>query len=163
MPSVKRFDTNAVGDRGESLFRLAVTSFHGLKPLFRPAALGDKWPVADFAVELVGHPGYFFLVQVKSTRRSLTKRKRLPIKVGRGKFNSLVSAQIPAYLIGVHEPGEKIYITAAVTRRSTDVSSVTTKHSLTRRAVRKKLFDEVKRFWSVVRSNRLWQTSEFKG
>ena len=47
----QRRDSNALEDRGESLFFLAATAFHGARPLFRPAALGSKWPTADYAVE----------------------------------------------------------------------------------------------------------------
>jgi len=75
----QRRDSNALGDRGESLFFLAATAFHGARPLFRPAALGSKWPTADYAVELVGRPGQFFLVQVKTTRQGYTAGGRLRI------------------------------------------------------------------------------------
>ena len=42
---------DALGQRGENLFNILITPFHGNQPLFRPQFLGDKWPVFDFFVE----------------------------------------------------------------------------------------------------------------
>lgn len=107
----QQVDTNVLGDRGESIFKLAVTTLHDAQPLFKPAALGEKWPVADFAVELVNRPGRFFLVQVKATQKSINDRvRRLPVDVKVRDVRLLLSSPMPAYLVVVHEPVSKRFL-----------------------------------------------------
>lgn len=137
-------DTNALGDRGESLFFLAITTFHGLKPLFRPAALGSKWPIADYVVELEGKPGRFFLVQVKTTRQGYLRNGRLRISIKRNRLELLRSAAVPAYLVAVDERKERAFIVAAP---KATLASVSTSFSLNDAATRRSLRDEVKAFW----------------
>jgi hypothetical protein len=150
MPTKGRYiDTNALGDRGESIFKLALTRLHGGRPLFRPASLGEKWPVADFAVELVNHPGSFFLVQIKATQRPIKpRRRRLPVDVTADSVSLLISSPIPAYLVAVHEPSEEAFLAAPKSARR--ISDVTTAFSLNDGQVRLGLRDEVRRFWSRV-------------
>jgi hypothetical protein len=133
-------DTNALGERGESIFRLALTTMHDGWPLFRPASLGEKWPVADFAVELVNQPGHFFLVQVKATQK--------PVKPREGSL--LMGSPIPAYLVAVHEPTGKAFLAAPGSGRR--VRDVTTAFSLSDSKVRLELLEEVDTFWSRMTS-----------
>src|SRR6516162_8561794 len=70
--------TSFVGDRGESIFELAIMDYSRLPaPLFRPTFLGDKWPAVDFLVELTGVRGMtpVFFVQVKSTARAIANNR----------------------------------------------------------------------------------------
>jgi uncharacterized protein DUF4365 len=144
-------DTNALGDRGEAIFRLAVTTLHGRQPLFRPATLGEKWPIADFAIELVNQPGRFFLVQVKATQESIRPRaQRLPIDVKADRVGLLLSSPMPAYLVAVHEPSEQAFLAAP--RSARRIRDVTTAFSLNDGKVRLDLRQEVEKFWSSVTS-----------
>jgi hypothetical protein len=155
-------DTNALGERGEALLRLAITTYHGSGPLFRVAFLGDKWPIADVAVELVGHPGFFFLAQIKATKRGVNANSRLRASISQEHFNDLVSPRIPTYVIGVDEPNEGVYISAAIAKRSAALSSLNTEFSLDDPMVRRTLFREVRDFWRAVRSKRLWRSTAFR-
>ena len=57
-----------IGDRGQAMFVVVMTELCGRnEPYFRPRFLGDKFPTFDYLLELVDSPGYFFLVQVKTT------------------------------------------------------------------------------------------------
>jgi hypothetical protein len=151
---------DALGDRGESIVFVNLTAFHGGKPLFRPAPLGAKWPIADFAVELVGYPGTFFLLQAKATQAGMNVRKRLKVSVTRAAFNSLVTSPIPRYVVGVDEPTETAYISAALAPRTSKLSSVSTAHSLRDAGVRQTLFDEVLEFWAAARQAAPWSATK---
>jgi hypothetical protein len=157
-----RIDSNALGDRGEAILVAILTTFHGKRPLFRPVLLGAKWPVADLAVELVGRPGAFFLVQAKSTRQGLNRNRRLRAGVSLKHFNSLVTTKVPTYIVGIDDHGEAAFISAALTRRRATLSSLCTRFPLREEAVRLKLFDEVASFWMKVRRARIAKTSKLK-
>lgn len=141
-------DTNAIGERGEAIFFTRMTALHGRYPLFRPAFLGDKWAVADFAVELVGHPGKYFLVQVKSTTRGLNARSRLRVGVSTERYQQLVNAWIPSYVVGIDDATEEAYIWAAGPRTA-GPTSLKTQYPLRDAAVRQQLHDEVRSFWQT--------------
>src|ERR1700693_292120 len=128
-------------------------TFHGARPLFRPAHLGSKWPTADVAVELVDRPGQFFLVQVKTTRGGKSapaRRRRLRTPVTRSDFNALARAKLLTYIVGVDERQERAYIRVAVGLRRRNLASISLKHSLGQASVRRSLFNEVASFWSGV-------------
>jgi hypothetical protein len=129
MPAI---DRNAIGERGEAIFVSLIMKFHGNGPLFRPAHLGAKWPIADFVVELVRHPGAVFLVQVKATRGRESRRQRLRTGLSRQNFNKLAAAKLPTYIIGVDERREIAFISAAVKRRSNGLASIPARYSLGR-------------------------------
>ncbi|AUX21487.1 hypothetical protein SOCEGT47_019710 [Sorangium cellulosum] len=141
-------DKDALGERGESIFRSVITKLHGDKPLFRPAFLGEKWPVADFGIELWGHPGKLFLVQVRATSTAVNHKKRLPIGVAIARANALYGAPLPSFVVGVHEPSEQPYIVTVDIKRTQRISSIPTKFSLQNATVRQTLHDEVLAFWN---------------
>jgi hypothetical protein len=151
VPGRPRIDTNAIGQRGESIFYLKLSVLHGTRPLFRAAQLGEKWPVIDFAVELYRKPGQLFLVQVKATQMPINPVKgRLPIDVKPEHVKRLLSSPIPAYLVGVHEPSEEAFLIApSAVRRIRDI---TTAFPLSDRKVRIELRQEVQRFWANMTS-----------
>ncbi len=155
-------DANALGDRGESIFYTILTTFHGTKPLFRPAFLGAKWFAADFAVELVGQTGAFFLIQVKTTETGLNAKKRLKVSVSAERYNALAATPLPTYVVGVDNPSEIAYISAAMYPRKRKLSSLTTRYSLREPAIRQLLFEEVSSFWSAVRTTARWATTAFQ-
>lgn len=152
-------DTNALGDRGESLFFSTVTKFHGDKPLFRPSSLGAKWPVADFVVEVVDHPGKFFLVQVKATQRPVTRAKRIWASASKARIQLLLSAPVPVFLAAVDEPNERVFIVRPA--KPKHIRSVGTKFCLNDPGVRTKLKEEVISFWAKAKSSVIRYRSVF--
>jgi hypothetical protein len=138
-------DVNALGYRGEVIFQLALIIFHGERPLFRVVTLGEKWPVADFLVELIDRPGHLFLVQVKSTQQAIA-RAGIPVAVNRQRLGMLLRAPLPTYLVAVHEPTEAVY----VVRPQGDLRHVPQLHSLKEAEVRQNLYNEVAAYWERI-------------
>lgn len=152
-------DRNALGQRGESIFESAILKFDGPAPLFQPARLGGKWPVVDYAVELVNHPGMFFLVQVKASQRGYTKSGRLKIYAAKADIDALLSLPMPAYLVAIDEPDEKAYIIRPSSVKT--FNSAATSHLIGETAVRLVLEEEVFKFWDRVGSASLAVGSTF--
>ena len=144
---------DALGERGEAIFRLLITEFDGAPgPAFRPYFLGDKWPVADFIVELIGVTAAtpYFFVQVKATRAGYTKqRRRLRITVNSGSVASLAAYPAPTYIVGIDEETREGFLVSARRGRSTNVSSVSTQFPLNA-AIRRALWEEVKGYWDAL-------------
>lgn len=142
--------TDQIGERGELICRLRLTSFVGEKQLFRPAFLGEKWPDVDLLVEMVeptrsGRRGFFF-AQVKATRMGYLDNGRLKIPaVDRARVEALGAYAIPTYLLGVDEPRERVYI-VAVQGRLAGMSSMSHDHELTRERL-PALRDEIEAYW----------------
>jgi hypothetical protein len=148
-----KLDSNALGNRGESIFEAQVLTLHDGQPLFRPVALGQKWPVADFAVELADKPGCFFLVQVKATQKpikKIKKKNRLPLDVKSDRIKLLVGSPIPAYLVAVHDKSMKAFLVAP--RIPKHIHHIATTSSLGDKKVRDKLYQEVASFWAGITS-----------
>ena len=62
--------SNVIGERGEKIVELCLTEFENFRaPLFRLTHLGDKWPIADYYVEVTTVTGKrpFFFLQAKAT------------------------------------------------------------------------------------------------
>jgi hypothetical protein len=155
----KKAEVNVIGDRGEALFFLAATTSHGSRPLFRPAPLGSKWPIADYAVELYGRPGEFFLVQVKSTRRGRTATGRIRMSAKKAHVTGLRSAAVPAYIVVVDEKRQHVFV--ARPRFNKAMSSASTRFSLKNARVRSALRDEVLAFWRRARADATFDHSAF--
>ena len=154
--------SNAIGDRGEAIFRTVMTSFHGGQPLFRVAFLGDKWPLVDFMVELVGpwttSRPYFF-VQVKATHGGYSKKdSRLKIQIGKKHAAPLKSYKTPVYVAGVDAKGERVFVIAALGRGIGPLRSMHTGGELNATG-RVALWTEVRNFWSNITVPR--QNSQF--
>lgn len=155
----KKPDVNVIGDRGEALFFLAATTSHGPRPLFRPAPLGSKWPIADYAVELYGRPGEFFLVQVKSTRRGRTPSGRIRMSAKKMHVKGLRSASVPAYMVIVDEKRQHVFLARPRSNRA--MSSASTRFSLKSARVRAALKEEVAGFWKKAKASATFDHSAF--
>jgi hypothetical protein len=141
-------DTNTIGERGEQMVALALTTLLDEKPLFRPVGLNAKWPVADFIVELVDEPGKIFLLQVKTTQARIRPGKTgIPIDVSTTHLRQLLSAPVPAYLAAVHEPTEMSYI--GVPRNVARTRSLPRTYDLAKPATLIALQEEVSAFWKT--------------
>jgi len=141
--------TNELGQRGEALFYVLITKSYGrMKPIFRPQFLGDKWPIVDFIVELVGAITLYFFVQVKTTRDGYTKRtNRLKVQVSADDMCKLASYPAPTYIIGIDEIKEEGYILSANGEWLNRVSSLPTAFPINK-TNQDLLYEEVNRFWA---------------
>jgi hypothetical protein len=139
---------NFIGNRGESLFELAITDYIQFRqPLFRPAFLTEKWPAVDYLVELIGVKGMtpIFFAQVKSTVAAIAVGQvhvALPPK----KRRALARIPGPTYLVGVQEPMKRVFIRAVNDQARPGVYAIPVTHELTP-ANLQVLYDEVKAFW----------------
>jgi hypothetical protein len=141
-----------IGERGQWLFCLLMTQICPGRnaPYFRPRFLGDKYPTFDYLVELVGREAYFFFVQVKSTRQGLRRGRggnRLRVNVDREDVQRMAASPIPAYLVGIHEPGEVGYLLSMNEQRQAGFGGLPAKHRLDCDNL-ERLWVEVERFWA---------------
>lgn len=145
---------DSIGQRGESIFYVIITRLYERSfPLFQPQFLGDKWPVADFIVELTNYSGKiipYFFVQVKTTRKGYTqKENRLKIKISKDNTNKLSSYPAPTYIVGIDEIQETGYIISASGEHQTDLTSLSTQFPLNKE-IQDILWQEVVNFWTHV-------------
>jgi hypothetical protein len=145
--------TDFIGGRGEAIavVRLArVCRTDAVLPFFWPHYLGEKCESFDFLGELVdaGDRTPFFFVQVKSTRKALTKGKPPRLRVGVAKEDVLrmVAYPAPTYVVGVHEREERAFIISVHGTMAKAIPSITTAHELTDGTLRR-LWNEVRVFW----------------
>jgi hypothetical protein len=139
-----------LGKRGESIAFVRLTEICQANdlPYFLPHFLGDKAPLFDALVELVGVDGAapLFLAQVKSTREGYHDNGRLKIQVPREDVAAMVKYPAPTYVIGIDERQEKAYVAAVFGTMNTAISSLSTAHPLDCGTL-KKLWEEVSDYW----------------
>src|SRR5262249_26735778 len=146
--------TDVIGGRGEviAFARLArIWRTDADLPYFWPHYLGEKCETFDFLVELVdaGENTPFFFVQVKATRKELTRTQtppRLRVEVSQKDVRRMVAFPAPTYVVGVHEDEERAFIISVHGTMDEGISSLTTAHELTGETLRR-LWDEVRVFW----------------
>ena len=142
-------DNNAVGERGEAIFLLALTEFVGVgdTPYFRACQQGQKWPATDFYCELQDRVGHSFLVQAKTTRQPIVSGSHVPIdKLTKADMAKLFSSPMPFYLAAVHEPSKLAYIGVPNTCRS--IERVPTTFLLSDKVTLDTLKAEVEKHWN---------------
>jgi hypothetical protein len=146
-----RINRDALGDRGEAIFRVLITELDSVTgPIFRPYFLGEKWPVVDFIVELlgVGNAVPYFFVQVKTTRTGYTRReKRLKISVAGDDIRRLASYPAPTYLVGIDKVSRSGFLVSANGENRESLSSLSTQFALDA-ANRRLLWEEVRDYWA---------------
>src|SRR5262245_45881943 len=139
-----------LGRRGENIAftRLAEVCQANDLPYFVPYFLGDKCPLFDAFVELVGAGDKtpFFFAQVKATREGYNTKGRLKVEVKKSDVVSMVLYPAPTYLIGIDEKQETAYVVAVHGGMNKKTSSLSTAHPLNRTTL-KHLWDEVKDYW----------------
>lgn len=140
-----------IGYRGEWIVELCLTDYSEFeKPLFRPAYLGDKWPVIDFYVELDlvrGKRPYFF-AQVKSTSSPLAPESaNLSISTRKKDVERLLRIPGPTYIFGVHEPSNRVFVQSIHTGMPAQaVTRISVANELTSMKL-EALHREVREFW----------------
>src|SRR5215831_13945251 len=122
-------DTNSIGIRGEALVTLALTDPVAGKIIFRPAFLGDKWPLADLIVELIDSPipGAFFMVQSKATTLGYTKQQpqRVRVAIPKRKVVGFSAFKVPTYVVGVNSNDKRAYLVSTLGPKLKGASSLT--------------------------------------
>lgn len=142
---------DALGQRGEAIFNVLMTEIDTADgPIFRPYFLGDKWPVVDFIVELLGAESAtpYFFVQVKTTRAGYTRMgKRLKVQVAAQEIRALAAYPAPTYIIGVDEIRKDGFLVSANGESTTTLSSLSTRFPISK-ATRALLWKEVRDYWA---------------
>lgn len=152
-------ERNIIGSRGEALFYTLITKRVDIVGkvipaggyLFEPQFLGEKWPFADYFVELRGtiatiNP--FFFVQVKTTTLGYTQvSNRLKSKADAAKIQGLAAYPAPTYVVGIDLYNEQGYVVSANNERCTGLSSINTAYPLSDGMNRWLLWQEVLAYW----------------
>ena len=113
--------SNEIGSLGEAIFNLAITRDY----IFRPMHLGEKWPISDFYIELIGAKAtYFFIVQIKATDKGLNSKGNLKVKLSKNKLHQLNTYYCPTYLAGVDNTTEEVYLMAINKNKRKGISSM---------------------------------------
>lgn len=140
---------DATGFRGEKMVELCLTGWAGLKqPLFRPSFLGEKWPVVDFYVELMGAKARrpYFWVQAKATRGKLTNRG-VSIHSTKKDVAGLLEIPGPTYVLGVHEPTHRVFAKSVHGGQAARaIAMIPLTHELTPVNL-ERLYNEVEGYW----------------
>jgi hypothetical protein len=143
---------DVIGSRGEHKLVLCLTNYEPYRrPLFRAGFLGDKWPVIDFYVELLGSKKNkpFFLAQAKSTARHLNRNARhIRISSKKTDIRGLIKMPGPTYMFAIHEPTGRVFVQSV--HSGTPVRAITmidVANELTPLRLRD-LHNEVKVFWN---------------
>jgi hypothetical protein len=139
-----------LGKRGENIAFLRLTEVCQANdlPYFVPHFLGDKCPLFDALVELVGagEKTPYFFAQVKATRKGCNAKRRLKIEVKKTDVLGMVRYPAPTYVVGIDEKQEEAYIVAVHGGMDKKISSLSTAHPVNCTTL-KQLWDEVKDYW----------------
>jgi hypothetical protein len=153
-----------IGKRGEAIATERLMDFCGNPiPYFDPHFLGEKCPTYDLLVELVGagHSSPYFLAQVKATGQGYTQGGvELKVAVKAKDVQKMVGCPIPTYIIGIDEPAAKAFIVSVHGPLSKRVSTIPTSYPLDPGNL-KRLWDEVKAYWTTLGGTAKAKTSAF--
>lgn len=146
-------DMDIIGERGEALFRVAITQWCGGEPWFRVAFLGDKAEGLDFMVvplETTVFEAMCF-VQVKSTAKKVRysgtgKARRLLVTLTKQDAMKLGTMKMPAYVVGIDVIEDKVYIRHVPYGTKKGFKSISVRSPLNCATIRR-LWNEVNDFW----------------
>lgn len=122
-------DKNYIGDRGETFFKIGITTDN----IFRVYFLGEKAPVIDFLAEINDDETPFqCLIQVKATNQGFKEEypHNLRCVVLHEKMEELIKRPLPTYIAGVDINNGKVYICPAFSNPEAYVSSIPVTHLL---------------------------------
>jgi hypothetical protein len=143
---------DVTGNRGESILELCLTDYRQFdRPLFSLSFLGEKWPVADYYVELKSVPRRrpYFFVQCKATSSvGALDGGSIRISATKRDVERLLQMPGPTYILGVHEPTQRVFVKgvhAGIARKG--IKKISVSNELTPENLRR-LYNEVKEYWS---------------
>jgi hypothetical protein len=142
---------DAIGERGEAIFKVAITKRNGRRePLFKVVYLGEKFKGLDFYVELNRKNGIrpFFFVQAKSTNRKISRTGRLTISVSKATVSYISKYPAPVFVVGIHEEQERAFISGLLLKAKA-IATIGTSYDISTELVQKELYDAVLSFWKT--------------
>jgi len=150
MASRKALLRDVIGSRGENQLELCLTNYEPYdSPLFNPGFLGDKWPVVDYYVEILGsRRKLFFFAQAKATAKPLGPT-HIRISSKRSDVRGLMKIPGPTYMFAIHEPTGRVFVQCVHSRTPVKaITRIAVTNELTPPRL-KDLHDEVKLFWQT--------------
>jgi hypothetical protein len=155
-----------IGDRGEALFRVAITKWCSGKQWFQAAFLGEKAEGLDFEVVLLNSTIFRALcyVQVKATARpsrysGMGKSRRLMVRLKKADANKLGRMRLPAYVVGIDVLSGAAYIRHVPAGSRTGFEGISCRRQLDCPAIRT-MWNEVEAFWKSMSTG--LETSAFE-
>jgi hypothetical protein len=143
-----------IGDRGEALFRVAITRWCGGRQWFQADFLGAKAEGLDFEVVLIGSTVFRAVcyVQVKATARrrrySGTGNSRcLLVGLKSADAKKLGTMKVPAYVVGIDVISGAAYIRHVPAGATRGFRRISCRRRLNCKAIRS-LWNEVEKFWN---------------
>jgi hypothetical protein len=143
-----------IGERGEALFRVAITKWCGGKQWLRAVFLGEKEEGLDFEVALIGSTVFRAIcyVQVKATaspgRYSGTgNSRRLTVRLTSADAKKLGRMKLPAYVVGIDVISGAAYIRHVPAGAKRGFRGISCRRRLNCAAIRR-LWNEVEDFWN---------------
>jgi hypothetical protein len=143
-----------VGERGEALFRVAITKWCGGKQWFQATFLGEKAEGLDFEVVLLGSKVFRSIcyVQVKATAKprrysGAGRTRRLLVRLKGPDAKKLGTMKIPAYVVGIDVVSGAAYIRHVPAGAKKGFKSISCRRRLNCLAIRR-LWEEVEAFWT---------------
>ena len=152
--------TNSVGKLGEYVVGTWFGRRLNNKFRFSVAALGEKYELLDFTVDLLDDNekpfGPHFTVQVKCTSQEVPDAHGIPAPYPKDAVDAAIKRKVPVYLVGVlllDDESEEVYIlavdkTAAKTGKG--IGSVPRRYSLKEPSVREAIYDEVCKYFDSI-------------
>jgi hypothetical protein len=143
-----------IGERGEALFRVAITRWCGGRQWLRAVFLGEKEEGLDFEVVLIDSTVFRAVcyVQVKATAKAgrysgTGNSRRLMVRLPNADAKKLGTMKLPAYVVGIDVISGAAYIRHVPAGAKKGFQGISCRRPLNCRAIRR-LWQEVENFWN---------------
>jgi len=147
-------DSDLVGERGEDVFRTAITKWCGGEPWFRVVHQGEKAEALDFQVTLrestVFHA--IFFVQVKATAKAKRyegtgNSRQLLVRLKAKDAKKLGKMAIPVFVVGIDVVSGAAYYRHIPAGTTKGFKGMSVRRRLGCTAIRK-IWEKVEEFWN---------------
>ena len=143
-----------IGERGEALFRVAITRWCDGKQWLRADFLGAKEEGLDFEVVLIDSTVFRAVcyVQVKATAKARRysgagNARRLMVRLLSADAKKLGTMKVPAYVVGIDVNSGAAYIRHVPAGAKKGFQGMSCRRPLNCKAIRR-LWQEVEDFWN---------------
>jgi hypothetical protein len=143
-----------IGERGEALFRVAITRWCDGRQWLRAVFLGEKEEGLDFEVVLIDSKVFRAVcyVQVKATAKprrysGAGNSRRLLVRLTNADAKKLGTMKLPAYVVGIDVRSEAAYIRHVPAGAKKGFHGISCRRPLNCKAIRR-LWQEVEDFWN---------------